>query len=155
MKNLMFISFIFAVLTGSAFADTIGDPEKIPGWVVVYESDDLGATVRGSLKKLIRAVKSGGDIKIATGDATYYRTCNHVSIFTVGTDYHVCCEITHVSLANGINPLTLRPTPYMAYTWLDTFGNYGLARASIYGGADLGQTVRENVFGIIWFAKVR
>ncbi len=139
------------------FADIAGDPEKISGWVVVYETDDTGATVRGNLSNLLNAVRSGGDIKIAERSGAFQlRICDQVIIFLIGADEHVGCGVNNrVALVNPTYPLALRSTPYITYEWFDTFGQHGLARASIYGGANLGQSTVANLFNIIWYARVR
>ncbi|MCP5079153.1 MAG: hypothetical protein GY951_14000 [Psychromonas sp.] len=158
MKKIAVILFstILTLLTTHTNADVVGNPEKIPGWVIVYQTDDLGATTRGNLVKLVNAVKSGADIKVAIGGATSYRLCSHTSIFTIVTDEHVGCQVnTSVALLSSVNPPVMRPTPYRTYSWFDTTGNYALARASIYGGANLGQSVITNRFDTIWFARIR
>ena len=125
------------------------------GWFVVYETDESGATVRGSLTTLLRAVRSGGDIKISDGDASVYRKCDRVQIFEIADIEHVGCEVNNeISMVNGVDPFALRGTPYWTFSWFDTLGNYGLARVSIYGGANLGQAALTDRFGIIWFARV-
>ena len=142
--------------TSTTFADVSGDPEKLPGWIVAYETDASGATTRGSLAKLIRAVESGADIKIATDNGTIYRTCDSVSIVPIAGAQHIGCAINNqISLLSSVDPTTIRPAPYRTFYWWDTAGNTALARASIYGGANLGQSSNTGIFGVTWFARVR
>ena len=150
------IVFVFMVVPQVAIADVAGDPEKLPGWIVAYETDITGAVERGSLARLVRAVEAGADIKMGTDSLTQFRTCDSVSLFDVAGTTHVGCSINNqVALALGTNPITARPVPYRTFWWWDTNGGRILARASIYGGADLGQDVATGSYGITWFARVR
>ena len=118
-------------------------------------TDAAGAPLRGSLKKLIRAVRSGADIKIATDQGTEFRPCSRVSLVQVAGETHVACNnMDTVALTSSSDPLTLRPIPIQAINYFDTAGQQGVARVSVYGGADLGQST-STVLEITWFARVR
>jgi len=157
MKKFSMLFGFCALLCGaSVSADVSGDPEKLPGWIVAYETDAAGAVTRGSLAKLVRVVESGADLKIGTDNLTQFRTCDSTTVFDVAGTDHVGCAINNqVALILSTNPIAARPTPYRSFWWWDTNGGRVLARASIYGGANLGQDVATNSFGITWFARVR
>lgn len=136
-------------------ADVSGDPEKISGWVVAYETDSVGSVERGTLKRLLRAMRAGADVKVMVDDQ-YVRTCDFVEAFSVGGVEHLGCQSTNVALVNGVEPIVVvRSPPYLTYEWIDTRGQYGLARASVYGGADLGRTAITLNSKLTWFARVR
>ena len=70
MKKFSMLFGFCALLCGaSVSADVSGDPEKLPGWIVAYETDAAGTVTRGSLAKLVRVVEAGADT-IVSSDQT-------------------------------------------------------------------------------------
>lgn len=108
------------------------------GWRLVYENTPTGAALSGSLTDLVAAVERGADVKVRLGSA--FRIPNRVDVLPIGGETHVGCQFTNVALVLDVAPVTLRPEPYHAYSWVDSSGGYGLARASVYTGNDFGQT---------------
>ncbi len=159
MKIKSTLACAIVLVSGSmmniASAEIEGNPEKIPGWVFVYEHDSDGVATDGNISRLIKAIESGADIKIGRGDANYYETIDCDTAATVnisGTEY-VQCRLMRFSLFSDSINMTFRNPPYTVYEFQDTRGVQGVARASIYGGASLGQTVAS--IGARWYARVR
>lgn len=142
MKNVYIMCLLAMIFTvNSVLADTVSDPEKIPGWVVVHESDSPTSVIRGSINKLVKAIRNGADIKILLNDQQSIR-CDNVNIYNINVEEYVACEnFTNVALIDGLDPLHIRTNPYRTYQWFDTLHRNALARASIYDGANVGQTV--------------
>lgn len=159
MRLVTTILAALLIMTGDAArADIAGNPEKISGWVVAFETDGAGGVVRGSLNRLATAVRSGADVKVAFGDpVSALRPCDLVDIFTIGTDEHVGCSVnnTPASILSGVDPLTLRTNPYFAFQWFDTLGRSAIVRSSIFGGASQGSSIVTINSPLVWFAKVR
>ena len=158
-SKAIYLACILGTVPISAYADISGNPEKISGWVVAYETDSTGATVRGSLDRLISAVRSGADIKVGIGaPATAFRPCDFVDIFTDASSVeHVGCSLnnTPAAILGSLDPLTLRANPYIAYQWFDTLRRSAIVRVSIFGGASQGSAINAIGSPMIWFAKVR
>ncbi len=162
-RAMRFIAPILAALLitvgGAARADIAGNPEKISGWVVAYETDAAGDVVRGNLDRLVTAVRSGADIKLGFGDpVTGIRPCVLVDLVTIDAVEQVGCSFGggSASILSGVNPFVLRPNPYFAYQWVDTLGRNVIVRALVAGGGSAGTTVTETVVApITWYAKVR
>ena len=128
-------------LSRTALAEVTGDPEKIPGWVLVYEVDANNAIQAGSLMILRQAVRAGADIKVLLNEK-YSRQCEDMTIFDFQGEEHVACQdFNTVAHILNSDPLIIRPIPYRTYSWYDTAGRLALSRASIYGGSNVGQTV--------------
>lgn len=157
MKTTTSIVAVGFLLASAAFADISGDSEKIPGWVVAYETDAAGATVRGSLAQLIRVARSGGDIKILTaGSVEQTFICDSTIIFDASGTEHFGCNVNNrMSLVDESNIPVLRAAPYWTYYWFDTTGAWALARTSIYGLGNAGQSTGTSSFAKTWFARVR
>ena len=153
------LAALLITVGGAARADIAGNPEKISGWVVAYETDAVGDVVRGNLGRLVTAVRSGGDIKLGFGDpVTAIRPCAIVDLVTIDAVEQVGCSFggESPSILSGVNPFILRPNPYFAYQWVDTLGRNVIVRASVFGGGSAGTTVVETVISpITWYAKVR
>lgn len=152
------LAALVLAVSSTARADIAGNPEKISGWVVAYETDGAGNTVRGSLNRLVTAVRSGADVKVAFGNpVSALRPCDLVDIFTIAGEEHVGCSVnnTPASILSGLDPLTLRPNPYFAFQWFDTLNRSAIVRSSIFGGASQGSSIVTISSTLVWFAKVR
>jgi len=56
---------LMACLSLNSFsAPTEGDPNRIQGWVLVYEHDAEGTPVAGNILELADAARSGADVKV-------------------------------------------------------------------------------------------
>ncbi len=156
MRGMIVLLFL---VCSAAQADIAGNPEKISGWVVAYETDATGAVVRGSLNRLVAAARSGGDIKVGLGDpATAFRPCDLIDIFQdANLVEQVGCSLnnTPASILSGLNPLTLRPSPYIAYQWWDTLRRSAIVRVSIFGGTNVGSSTGTVSTSMVWYARVR
>lgn len=74
------------------------------GWQLVYEHDDVGTALSGSLSTLVDAVRAGADVKVAytrpaeTGPVEWFRNCGAASIARLrdGETPVVSCLLTDI-----------------------------------------------------------
>lgn len=159
MKTLQSVTLALVLLISTvATADVSGDPEKLPGYVLALESDASGATVRGSLSRLVRSVRAGADIKLVLNDTTLDQSfaCDSLVVFSSGADEHLACTVlTHATLydASALPNVVPRATPYFTRFLFTTTGPFILVRTT-FSGADAGTTTGTQ-YNLSWYAKVR
>jgi hypothetical protein len=74
------------------------------GWQLVYEHDDVGTALSGSLSALVDAVRAGADVKVAytrsaeTGAVEWFRNCGAATIARLrdGETPVVSCLLTDI-----------------------------------------------------------
>ncbi len=157
MKHTVGLAILAAFLCMPVNADIAGNPEKISGWVVVYEVDAANAVVRGSLAKLVNAAQDGADIKFMINQRTAIFTCEEVRIFDFsGTQHLGCLDVTNIALVTDPSlALGFQNPPFFGYRWIDTLRRSAIARASIYGGSDEGTSVSTLATDFVWLARIR
>ncbi len=159
MKYILSIVAVALLLGGTAFADISGDSERIPGWVVAYESDATGATVRGSISRLVRAARAGADIKIRLNGTTLDQTFSCASIIiyesSPGNENLACSVNDRTSLIDeaSLPAVVVRTSPYFTRFVYTTNGEFVLVRTTLTG-ANVGTTTGTQQ-NLTWFARVR
>ena len=159
MKSTLSCIAVALLLGSTAFADVSGDSEKIPGWVVAYENDATGATVRGSLSRLVRAARAGADIKIMLDGTTLDQTfsCASIIIYESGSgNEHLACSVndrTSLIDETALPAVVVRASPYFTRLLYTTNGEFVLVRTTLTG-SDVGTTTGTQ-HNLTWFARVR
>jgi hypothetical protein len=153
MSRKLFIPALLSALivgTTPAWSDIRADAEKTPGWVFQYEHDSAGTKVNGNIRKLISAVRSGGDVKIALGDN--WIECTQTGIALSGADEVVFCFFTgNNMLSDEINPV-FRGNPEITFNMINTLGRTAVLRVAINGHTNAGQST--GTAGARWYATV-
>lgn len=89
---------LFVLTTPSVLAQTSGDPNRIQGWVQVYEHDASGTAISGSLADLAAAVRAGAEVRILFKNGTYDISSDCERVWVNQTNHVVCLDLDYVGV---------------------------------------------------------